>query len=377
MGSKLKFIELNYYCHDEYDNAELVIQKHLPSNLFATPFLKYADVWLVKHMNFEGEREKDGIHYKFFKRRNSFTHVPFPAHRFIKEQRPDIVLVQGFIFPIQVIFLRKKIGKHPTILLQHHGELPERKKVLFQKLADKFVDGYIFSATGNAIPWLNAGIIKDQRKCFEMPQSSTFFSNKNKSTARKTTRMNEGIQFLWVGRLNKNKDPITVLRAFEKYAIAEPGSFLNMLFNEADLLKEIEKLISNSTFLAERVRLVGNRPHAEMENWYNAADYYISASWNEGGSYALTEAMACGCIPIVSNIPPSMNAIGNGDYGYYFEPGDSEGLYRLLSQLDHSTIEAFSKKVVDRFNQALSPSSIAEKLYTICNELRTSKTINT
>ena len=78
-----------------------------------------------------------------------------------------------------------------------------------------------------------------------------------------------------------------------------------MLFGEKDLLEEIEKFIAESLRLKDKVHLVGKRSHDELESWFSAADYYISSSHREGGSYALTEAMACGCIPIVTSIPSS------------------------------------------------------------------------
>jgi hypothetical protein len=52
---RINFIEINYHCHEELTDPADVIKKHLPSNLFAIPFLKYAQVGLVKHMDFKGD----------------------------------------------------------------------------------------------------------------------------------------------------------------------------------------------------------------------------------------------------------------------------------------------------------------------------------
>jgi len=322
----IKLIEINYHSHHKLDDPQLVIQKHEPANLFANELVNKTDVSFIKHMNYEGELVKNAIHYYFLKRSNSVFQIPRKTHQLAKKIQPDLVLVQGFIFPLQVIFLRKKLGKKPVILVQHRGESPAGKKKFFQKMADKFIDGYLFAAKGNAEPWLKAGIIRNTDRCFEMPSSSTLFRKQDKEKSLEITGMTRGINFLWVGRLNANKDPITVLKAFEKYLSTQKNAFLSMIYSEEDMEKEIKQMVEASPDLSAHVKLVGKLPHAELEYWFSAADYFISASWKESGSYSLTEAMACGCVPVVSNIPPSMKAIDNAKAGYFFTPGDPEDL---------------------------------------------------
>jgi hypothetical protein len=155
---KIKFIELNYHCQTELSSAGEIIEKHLPSNLFARSFRDVAEIIFVKHACFEQSAIKDGLHYEFFKSSSRFAHIPYKTHQFIKKQDPDLILVQGFIFPLQLIFLRCMVGKKPVIILQHHGESPAGKKMNFQRLADRFVNGYVFSSAGNAKPWIEKKI---------------------------------------------------------------------------------------------------------------------------------------------------------------------------------------------------------------------------
>jgi glycosyltransferase involved in cell wall biosynthesis len=55
--------------------------------------------------------------------------------------------------------------------------------------------------------------------------------------------------------------------------------------------------------LADRVRLLGPRPHAELPSLYGAADALVLASSREGWANVLLEAMACGTPAVASNIP--------------------------------------------------------------------------
>jgi len=68
-------------------------------------------------------------------------------------------------------------------------------------------------------------------------------------------------------------------------------------------LQEVNDTIKQSPVLWKAVSLKGKIDNDELSAWYSAADFYISGSHSEGGSYALLEAMACGCIPIVTSIP--------------------------------------------------------------------------
>jgi glycosyltransferase involved in cell wall biosynthesis len=369
MHQPVKIIEINYHFHPEFTKPEQVIAKHRPSNLFAEELKQDAEIILVKHLDYTGGYADKGIHYHFFKRRNGFWQIPFSTHRFVKSERPDIVLVQGFIYPLQVIVLRRKLGRSCKIILQHRADKPFKKKKLFQRLADRFIDAYLFTSFDMAAEWIAAGIIKDKEKCFELPGASTLFTKKNKELSRQKTGMDGSISFLWVGRLNENKDPITVLKGFEKYFAINPAAKLYMIYQEDDLLDEVRGLINQSQLLKDHVVLVGKIAYPELELWYNAADYFISGSHSEGGSYALMEAMACGCVPIVTNIPAAMKMIDRGNAGYYYEAGNAEDLFMVLSQLDNEKQDAVSRAAMIHFKEELSPGAIAGKFMSIYKEL--------
>lgn len=370
MNSTERFIELNYYYHDEFSTAAEVIQKHRPSNLFAPFLAKRMEVTLVKHCNFEGSHQADGVGYRFFPSKNKFFHIPSATHRFVKEQQPAMALVQGLIFPWQVMALKRKLGKDCKIVLQHQGEVPFRKKRVFQRRADRSIDGYIFTSLGNASEWLESGIIKDASKCYEIIPSSTTFSKLNKEASKLKTGMTSPINFLWVGRLNSNKDPLTVLHAFGKYFTSQPSHSLFMIYSEDDLLGVVKETINQHPLLINRVKLVGKIPHDDLEHWYSAADYFVSGSHREGGSYALTEAMACGCIPVVTAIPSALKAIGEGKAGFSYPAGNKNELSNLLLGLDHETKDIWSGVVTKHFTQHFSAPAIADKIWQLYLDLK-------
>ena len=366
MPSELKVIDLVYFCNRDCNTPQQVIYRHQPSLGFVKYIRNLVNICMVKHCNYEGVNTIDNVTYAFFKRPNNFFQIPFKTHRYIKSLHPDIVIVNGLIFPLQVIALRLYLRKKCKIIAQHHGELPyEGIKKLFQKLADKCLTAYFFTAKENAKEWVAKGVVRDINKCHEVLEASTFIEKTDKILARKVLNFKGNHNFLWVGRLITIKEPFTVLKAFQKYTIINPSARLFMIYQADTLLQEVTSFIVINE-LQHFITLVGFVPHRDLPSWYTAADYFISGSVKEGSGYALLEAMACGCIPVVTNIPTFRKLTDNGKFGFLFQLGDPEDLNRVLCELDQINSAALSLKIENYFKTQLSFKKIAEDISRIC-----------
>ena len=366
---KFRFIEINYHNHDELCSPGEVIAKHRPSNLFVEEFSRYAEVTLVKHLNFEGELEENGIRYAFFRKRNRFFENLSKTHQYVAQLNPDVVLIQGFIFPWQTMALRRKLGRQTKILLQHHGEMPFKRRKIFQWMMGSKVNGWIFSSPELSKEWLAPGIIRNPSQSFILPPASTNFRKKDKETSREKLGMKKGPNFLWVGRMNENKDPFTLLKGFRNFLENGGLARLHLVYGEADLEDTVKEMIGGDVLLKENVRLVGRLPHTELEDWFSAADYFITTSHRESGGYALIEAMACGAVPVISEIPASMELTDGGRIGFHFPKGDAEALGRVLLGLDKVEGARLSDEAVLHFKKQLSPEAIAKKMKGICERV--------
>jgi teichuronic acid biosynthesis glycosyltransferase TuaC len=78
--------------------------------------------------------------------------------------------------------------------------------------------------------------------------------------------------------------------------------------------------------LADRVRLLGARPHAELPALYGAADALVLASSREGWANVLLEAMACGTPVIASNIWGNPEVVRSPAAGLITESNTAEGI---------------------------------------------------
>ena len=320
------------------------------------------EVHSIERINFEGSLDCRGVHYHFINIKGERVIFPRKIHRLIKKLEPEVVLVNGFIFPFQIIQLRLALGHKTRIIVLHRAELPLKGwKRYLHSLADRYVYAYLFASAEFGEQWKKLGIIKDSKKIHEVMQVSSAFHPVEKTLARSTLQFEGEPVFLWVGRLNQNKDPITVVKAFIMFLQTKSKAKLYMIYQDDDMLPEVQKIIS-VTGVGSSVILVGQIPHDELQNWFSAADFLVSGSHHEGGGVVVSEAMSCGCIPLLTDIPAFRGMTGPGECGFLYEPGDEAGLLNLLIKTTTINRSAERSKALQHFQKELSFEAIGRKI---------------
>ena len=123
------------------------------------------------------------------------------------------------------------------------------------------IDAFLFTAARQADAWRAADIIRRRQRVYEVLEASTTMRPMARSAARDASGVDGSPALLWVGRLNANKDPLTVLAGFERIVVPCPDASLTMVFGSDELLPEVRARLSASPALGRRVRLVGYVPH--------------------------------------------------------------------------------------------------------------------
>ncbi len=322
---------------------------------------KQHTVTSIEQINYQGNYQHNGVQYYFMDFGKRVLHFPWKLHRFIKKQSPDIILVHGMDFPLQIIQLRLKMGSRVKIIVQSHGnKMPKGYKKIVQQMADTCINAYFFTSKAMSEPWLKEKLIADEKKIHEIMVGSSIFYPVNKQTTGFKKNTKDGPVFLWAGRLDKNKDPVTVVNAFFRFLPGCPQATLYMIYQTGELLKEIEMLLKESNF-KNNIILLGKILHEDMLHWFNRSDFFISGSHFEVFGAAVVEAMSCGCIPIITDIPSFQKITGNA-CGLLYKAGDERELVNTLQQAVNMDLQKEREKVFHQFQQHLSFDAIAEKI---------------
>jgi glycosyltransferase involved in cell wall biosynthesis len=312
------------------------------------------EVHAFYHTNYVGDFESKKVKYHFTGLKGWALILPLKFHRLIARLRPDVILAQGFHHPFQLWLLKKQLPNNVRFFLQHHAERPLRlHKQLFQTPVDRFTAGYFFVSKRQADNWISSKQIRDPKKVHEVMECSSIYRRMDRDLARAKTNVSGKI-YLWVGRFDRNKDPITLVKVFIEFLKNETDVFLYLIYQQNDLLSEVKALVQGH----ERIILVGRQDKEQLSYWYNSADFIISTSHYEGSGIAVCEAMSCGCIPILTSIS-SFRWMTNEKVGLLFTAGDAGELHQALIEsagLDH---ELERRKVIENFQTRLSFSAIA------------------
>ena len=329
-----------------------------------------ASVSVVQRFHTAGRLERDGVPYEFVKDPQtpwlSTRAAPEPFVAAIAQHAPDVVHVNGLIFPQLVAEVRKAVGPRTVIVAQHHGgEFPVIGSGLVGMWRRarwqgglRHADAVSFTAREQAEPWRAAGVLGDQR-VLEIVESGTTMRAVDKDRARTAIGVTGDPLILWVGRLTTNKDPLTVLTGLEHALPALPNGRVVMVFADDTLLPDVEARVRRSSVLQARVTLAARVPRDEMPNYYSAADVFISGSHYEGSGYALIEAMSAGLVPIVTDIP-SFRSI-TGDSGERWQPGDADEFASAVRRVASIDLSDQRARVRAHYEHVLRWEAIAHR----------------
>lgn len=132
---------------------------------------------------------------------------------------------------------------------------------------------------------------------------------------------------LSVGHLIERKGHHRIIEAMTRLP-----QFDLVIVGEGPMRDQLAGLIARHG-LADRVRLLGARPHAELPSLYSAADILVLASSREGWANVLLEAMACGTPVVASNIWGNPEVVDDPAAGLIAEENTPDGIARAVQSL--------------------------------------------
>ncbi len=302
----------------------------------------------------ESERDIHGVPCSFMR-----------PHRLLERVAawsPDVVHFEGLVFPRQVRRLAAALPGVPILAQDHGTRCPAGWRRWWLRHGFAPLAGVAFTARQQAEPFVRAGVLRRDLPIFEVVEVSNSFTPGDQDAARRATRMQGDPCLFWAGNLDANKDPLTVLEAVAQLGAALPGLRLYMSFRAAPLLDAVRARITSDARLADRVRLLDELPHADIESHFRAADFLIQASHVESCSAAVIEALACGTTPLVTDIPSFRRITRDGRFGALCPVADPVAFAAAIGDWSARDRRGLRDQAREHFERELSFDAMGQQL---------------
>jgi glycosyltransferase involved in cell wall biosynthesis len=168
---------------------------------------------------------------------------------------------------------------------------------------------------------------------------------------------------LTVCRLDKNKAVDVLLKALQRL---KENNVEVLIVGDGTERKNLEEL-TVSLKLQNKVTFLGLKNRRELLELYNLSDIFTLTSYSEGLPRVLIEAMACGCIPIVTNVGSISALTVDGYNGFTLPPGNYTALSeKIKNVLDLPDEER--EKIQTKARQSVVEKFDGEKIWSLMVE---------
>lgn len=326
-------------------------------------------VSVLQNCSAEAQLRENGVSYYFlpFGVQAACGNAKLAAR--LRALAPQVLHIHGLDFCRDVLSLAALLPGVPLVLQDHASRPPRpwRRRLCRRALAA--ASALIFCAIEQAQPFVAAGVLSRRAALYGIPESTSRFTPGDQQLARRRTGLYGNPALLWVGHLDSNKDPLTMLEGVSAAVRHLPELRLWCCFGSAPLLPQVEQRIRTDPRLDGRVHLLGRLPHERIELLMRAADLFVLASHRESTGYALLEALACGLPPVVTNIPSFRTVTGGGAVGALWPCGDAHTLGRALQAVSACAGAGMRTAVRRHFERELSATALGAKLAGVYREV--------
>lgn len=139
-----------------------------------------------------------------------------------------------------------------------------------------------------------------------------------------------------------------LIKAFSVVVKRRPETRLVMKYYSA-LEKEKFVRLAQNLGIYDKIVWVEKVDYKDMAKFYRAADVYVSLSYTDSGAVSMLEAMACGCVPVVSDLKNMKEWIEDGKNGFISDPDNAFAAANSIIKIIESgeTKKVFGERNVD------------------------------
>lgn len=151
---------------------------------------------------------------------------------------------------------------------------------------------------------------------------------------------------VYSNRLHKpNYNIATILRFFREWVDLRPTEGWQLVVAASGEETDRLKALAEELGISSRTQFVGWLDAAENRAWYEQAELYMSIPGKDSISVSLLEAMALGCIPVVSDIPSNREVVLDSVNGIFLT--SAAHVHERLSRLDADRARRINRALVE------------------------------
>lgn len=308
------------------------------------------------------------MHYLDLNKKNWLFRGKSVLNRLLKEVQPDIVHTQCFIFTVLSGAFLQKYKRIETI----HSDFLQDIKYCYGQIKGRIMC-YLF-ANGIKNIKNNICVSKYIKEKLEKKFNNISFdyidngidiekfkSKKPKTEIRQTLNLPVDKKiFIWTGGFINLKNPKLLSKIIEK---KNNNNCFFILCGDGNLKKRTEKYLKN----CKNVLFTGKVKN--IEDYYNASDYYISTSLTEGLPLAVIEALSCGLPVLLSDIEQHKYIFKDKNIGFIYKSQDINSMSEKFDLLINENYEIMSNNARETVVNNFSSKIMAEKYQQKYDEL--------
>lgn len=287
---------------------------------------------------------------------------PLGLHRLLRDLRPDVVHAHFLPYAGGAAL----VGARPLVATAWGSDVYRAgwKEALGNRLAVRRADAIAADSSPLLERMIELGAPRDRMILLNWGVDLDAFTPVDEAARAALKRelgLGPGPVVLSSRGLSDVYNPQTVLDAFALVARDVPDAQLVVKHAAAGDVDLVELP------LTDRTRLVGRVPYERMADYYRVADVCISIPWSDSSPRSVWEAMACGSVCVLSDLPWVHDLIEPGRHALVapIEPAAvASAIRRLLDNPDARTaIAAAARDLVERHRNERHELDRLEALY--------------
>lgn len=153
-------------------------------------------------------------------------------------------------------------------------------------------------------------------------------------SARKPRNRSGPLLITYAGRIQQREKRIFDLIELARRLACKNGEYHIHVAGDGADLPRLKDFFDQNKFANVSVDFLGLVPHEEMSGLWASSDVSVLFSDVEGLSLSMLESMGQGCVPVVTDVSGSREAIAHGESGFIVPVGDVDSMAHILCSLE-------------------------------------------